>query len=137
MEAADIKALMLRNAEEVNRLNALIHETVRHRDKGPKQRAEWERACREFHERYDELAFPGTYSAALEKLAAGNPEIHEPVLCFLECRPYFFRSGYMFNRLLRKMKRAPLSVDQKTRLDGVLRRAEEWRRQKEGARHEA
>lgn len=47
--------------------------------------------------------------------------------CFLECRPYFFRSGYMFKEIHRKARRAPLSPDQMRRLQLVLQRLAEWR----------
>ena len=38
-------------------------------------------------------------------------------ICFLECRPYFFKSGYMFKDILRKVKKAPLSDEQTLRLE--------------------
>jgi len=51
-------------------------------------------------------------------------------MCFLELRPYFFRSGYMYKELLRKIKRAPLSPDQERRLRLVLERQAAWRAQR-------
>jgi hypothetical protein len=54
----------------------------------------------------------------------------EAAVCFLEVRPYFFRSGYMFKDILRKCKRAPLSREQSARLEAVMAGLAEWRRRK-------
>jgi hypothetical protein len=94
---------------------------------GPKKREEWKRACEVFHSWYDELAFPGGYSGYLDRLMAGNPETMEAAICFLEMRPYFFRSGYMFDALLRKAKHAPLSPGQSARLQVVVDEVRAWK----------
>jgi hypothetical protein len=65
---------------------------------------------------YDALAFPGGWEGATCRLLAGDPECMEAAICFLEVRPYFYHSGYMFNSLLRKAKRAPLDPEQLERL---------------------
>ena len=39
----------------------------------------------------------------------------EIALCFLEVRPYFFRSGYHWKTILQKCKRAPISGEQSER----------------------
>ena len=52
----------------------------------------------------------------------------EAAICFLECRPYYFRSGYMFKDILRKAKKAPFSTDQKIRLQVVIEAFDEYRR---------
>ena len=54
------------------------------------------RLCAEFHSQYDDLAFPSGYSTAFERIAAHDLEAIETAFCFFDCRPYFFRSGYMF-----------------------------------------
>jgi len=58
---------------------------------------------------------------------AGDPEAMEAAICFLETRPYFFRSGYMFKTLFRKAKRAPLNKDQQERFEAVKKRYDEYR----------
>jgi hypothetical protein len=125
-----VKEAVLKNALEITRLHSRIHETLRFRNENPAKRDEWERACAEFYARYDQLAFPGGYEGALERIVSGDPETMETAICFLECRPYFFRSGYMFKDILRKCKRAPLSEEQKLRLNAILEKVEEWRRRK-------
>jgi hypothetical protein len=117
------------NAEEIRRLHSRIRETLKHRYRTPEQTKQWEQACAEFHSRYDLLAFPGGYRSAFERIAAGDPQAIDAALCFVECRPYFFRSGYMFKDLLRKLKRAQLSESQSARFGVVLKAYESWRAQ--------
>jgi len=135
MDSDDTRSVIERNASEISRLHARIHETVKLRDRGAAERREWEQACAEFHARYDELAFPGGYSGALERIVAGDPDTMEAAICFLEVRPYFFRSGYMFKDILRKTRRAPLSGAQADRFAAVEQKLEAWRARREG--HEA
>jgi len=130
MESERLKSTILNNAAEIVRLHSRVHETVKHREEGPGKRREWEVACAEFHKRYDELAFPGGYSGAFDRMMEGDAETLEAAICFLECRPYFFRSGYMFKDLLRKCKKAPLSSKQRSRLSIVMGKLDEWRRRK-------
>jgi hypothetical protein len=133
MSSDSVRQAMLQNAEEIKRLSARIDETVQHRSESREKHREWESACAEFHERYRTLAFPGGYDGALGRIVAGDEEAMEAAICFLECRPYFFRSGYMFKEILREAKRAPLSPDQTRRLQVVLQRLAEWRGRPRGS----
>ena len=65
-----------------------------------------------------------------ERVMAGDPQTVESAICFLEVRPYFFRSGYIFKDLLRKCPRAPLSTDQAARLRVIEQRLLAWRERK-------
>jgi hypothetical protein len=127
MSSDHIKQGMLKNADEIKRLKSRIDQTMPHRSESREKRREWESACSDFHKRYNALAFPGGYNGALERIVAGDAEAMEAGFCFLECRPYFFRSGYIFKEILRKAKRAPLSPDQTRRLQVVVQRLAEWR----------
>jgi hypothetical protein len=109
------------------RLHSRIHETLADRATNPVKRREWEQACAEFHARYAGLAFPGGYSGALERISSGNEEAMEAAICFLECRPYFFRSDYMFKDILRRCRRAPLSSEQVARLKTIEEKLVKWR----------
>jgi hypothetical protein len=92
---------------------------------------EWKRACAEMHSRYAKLAFPGGYNGdVLDRILSGDPQAMETAICFLEVRPYFFRSGYMFKDILRKCRRAPLSRNQAERLRAIEKRLLEWRERK-------
>jgi hypothetical protein len=130
METERLKREILAGAQEVSRLHARIHETFKTRGNSSKDRDTWASACREFHARYNELAFPRGYEGAEARIVAGDSETIEAALCFLELRPYFFRSGYMYQSLLRKMKRAAVTKDQAERLQVVLDRLNEWRTRK-------
>lgn len=131
-----LKGIIEANGREVARLHARIHETFALRDTSEAHRAQWSDACDEFHRRYDELAFPGGYEGAGRRILSGERNTIEAALCFLEVRPYFFRSGYMYDALLRKVKRAPLSEMQRVRLDDVLRLRAAWIERKNAARQQ-
>jgi hypothetical protein len=130
VRSADLKATIQRNAGEIVRLHERVHETARRRSRDAASREEWKRACAEFHERYDALAFPGGYAGAAERILTADGDAIEAALCFLELRPYFFRSGYMYKALLRKAKRAALDPDQAGRLKAILERDAAWRAKK-------
>jgi hypothetical protein len=127
MNSERLKQVILENGAEITRLRTRIDETLGRRSSSPQGRDEWKTACAQFHERYSELAFPGGYDGAAARILAGNPTAMEAAVCFLECRPYFFRSGYMYKELLRKAKQAPLSPEQSERLQVVIQRVAEWR----------
>jgi len=133
MSAAHLKASILANAQEIQRLTAHVQETSKLRDRSPEDHRNWQRACEAFHSNYDALAFPGGYADALERIASSQPEAVESALCFLEARPYFFRSGYMFKDILRKTKRAALTEQQTARLAVIVAAYEQYRTQRQQA----
>jgi hypothetical protein len=124
------KRVIERAAVEINRLHATVHATSALRSTSSKALAEWKDACAQFHQRFDSLAFPGGYGTALTRIEAGDAAAIEAAICFLELRPYFFRSGYMFKTILRRMKRIPLRAEQKVRMESVLERQAQWKRLK-------
>lgn len=124
-----LKETITRNTEEIVRLHRRIHETLSQRDGSAAKAAEWRDACAEFHIRYNALAFHGGWEGALQRIIDGDPEAMEVAICFLELRPYFFRSGYMWKDILRKCKRAPLSKSQRERFEAVIKKREEWQAQ--------
>ena len=130
MDTERLKREILVGAQEASRLHARIHNTFKTRGNSSRDRDTWLAACKEFHSRYNELAFPGGYEGAEARIVAGDPQTIEVALCFLELRPYFFRSGYMYQSLLRNMKRAAVTQDQAERLQVVLERLNEWRMRK-------
>lgn len=131
-----LKQQVRENALEIERLRARLKTAYAQRHTHGHQ--PWDDACRELHARYDELAFPGGYGdAVFKRLATGERNTVEAVLCFLEVRPYFFRSGYMWKDLLRKAKRAPLSPQQIERLAVVVRGYEAFRARRIAARYQA
>jgi hypothetical protein len=136
MDSEHLRQQIRDNAQEIVRLHSRIHETYLQRSESPDKRGEWEKACAEFHTRYDRLAFPTGYQGggALRRIEYGDPEAMEAAVCFLEVRPYFFRSGYMFKDILRKCRKAPLSADQAARLNVVEKKYLDWRERKQSKR---
>jgi hypothetical protein len=96
-------------AENARRLRELYSCT--HCD-GP----EYHAACAAFHAQYDSLAFPGGLADGLRKLRACDRSTVETVIDFLEEDPRFFRSGYIKETMLRRLKACPLLDRQKRRL---------------------
>lgn len=130
MDSERTRETILRNAAEIARLHARSRETARHRTESPEKRRAWENASSEFLSRYNQLAFPGGYNGALEKIRSGDPNAMEAAICFLECRPYFFRSGYMFKDILRACRRAPLNAKQSERFGVIEQNLAAWRQRK-------
>lgn len=114
----ELHALAVRNAEELRRLNARIGETFAHRPDSTAGRAAWEAACREFHERFEDLFFPGG-ERAWSGFVRGEPTFVENALAFLEADPWSFRSGYHKQVVWRRLKQLPLNVEDRQRLEQV------------------
>jgi hypothetical protein len=101
VKTEDIKQIILENSKEVARLHSAMHETHRRRDESAQAREAWTQAAREFNTRFDLLAFPGGYDGALDRLLAGDA-----------------------------LAMAPLSAQQKSRLDAIEAAVLEWRQNK-------
>ncbi|MEQ5837793.1 hypothetical protein [Marinobacter sp. NFXS9] len=104
---------------KINALQSRVHETFKRRDENVHKHREWESACREFRSQYDRLAFPGGLEGAYERIVEGDPQSIEAALCFVEVRPFFFRSGYMYKDILRKLGQAPLKGEELARYRAV------------------
>ncbi|MGA9672682.1 MAG: hypothetical protein WBQ94_25925 [Terracidiphilus sp.] len=117
------------NAAEINRLHECLHEAFRRRNENGGAMQRWSAAAKELHARWGQLALPGgPFPNFLERVAAGEPEMAEIALAFLEVRPYFFRSGYMWKDIFRRCKRAPLLGEQAERRDRLVAAYVEWKR---------
>ena len=90
---------------------------------------QWQAAWAEFNDRYDDLAFLGGASTAHRRMRCGDAEAIEYALCFIEIRPYFFRSGYMYNHFLRILRNCELTEVQRMRYNNVYARYLEYRLQ--------
>jgi len=122
-------ARMIKNEAEINRLHSRIQETFKRRSESEKSRQEWSQACNELHNRYSALCIPGGLDRDFyERILAGDTATIEVALCFLEVRPYFFRSGYLWKDILRKCKRAPMSGEQSERFAWLVERHTEWKK---------
>lgn len=111
---------ILKNAQMLVQKNELIHKTFKNRDKN---RHAWENACKDFHDSYDALAFPDGLAKELELLKTGNLHAISSAIIYLEADPYFHRSGYIKQKLVRLLKKSPLTHDQKEQLREVIIKA--------------
>ena len=121
------------NARFISRLRGRIHETFAHRNKGKSQRDKWAAACREFHEKYDTLAFLGGSLDARDRLRSGDSDAIDYALDFIEVRPYFFRSGYMYKDFMRVLRNCPLSSSQRMRYDRLYSAYKQFLEQRRGS----
>lgn len=65
-------------------------------------------------------ALPSCQEGFMAGLAAGQPRRIDEAIAFLEADAWFFRSGYEKQALIRHLKRATLSAEQRRRLGGVV-----------------
>lgn len=114
-----LKQQIQRNATRITELHRRVHETWAERNKGPEENSAWKLACHEFHDNYESLAFPGGTYNARNRMRSGDDKAIEYAITFLEVRPYFFRSGYMYQDFMRVIRNCPLSVAQRTRYDRI------------------
>lgn len=103
------------NTEEIMRLHNRINEIFRVKSK----EEELKSACKEYHERFNELCYwNGIYDYRAE-IRAGSLDAIEYAICFIEIRPYFPNSGYIFKDLMRVLKSIDLNTDLKQRFERV------------------
>ncbi|MBK6616161.1 hypothetical protein [Ottowia sp.] len=126
-----MRALILANTRRINKLRVELTRALAERNQGPSAKLRWESACSAFREGHRELCFPGGYERAAERIEAGDTFSIEAALCFVEVRPYFFRSGYMLKVLRRKLKKAPLTPLQSARLSAAVQLQIDWRRRRQ------
>jgi len=127
-----MERLIRANADEINWLRQVIRDTAGARWRGPEERERHVAACAEFHQNYARLAFPGGYANALKRLAEHDPNTLDVALTFLEVRPYFFRSGYMWKTLLKRVQRVAMGTKQHARLQEILDAYAAYRATREG-----
>ena len=110
---------ILKNSAELRRLNDQINTTVRTRSCSREDRAQWEHACAEFHQRFDSLSFPGG-AEMLSRVRKNDPAALEAAVRFLVADPYHFRSGYLKENLWRWLRHCGLSTSARNRLEKAV-----------------
>ena len=125
-----MQSIIEANAALLRKLHETVHETFLHRSEGPEAHAAWERACREFQERWDELAFSGGLRAGLRRIEAGDMQAIEAAIRYLELRPFYFRAQYTRNLFTRLIKRQALPPKLQKRFDATRERLKSWRKAK-------
>jgi hypothetical protein len=106
----------IREAEsEENAHHQRIDETFLHREDSEAAWERWRLACADWHASRRSTDFLWEDSTR-ERLRAGDPATVEDAIVFLETDPWFFRSGYLKERVIGALKRAPFSSGQRERL---------------------
>lgn len=113
---AKAHSLISENAARLRTLHEEVTNALSEEGKGIR----WSRALAAFRESYDRLAFPGGLERGLAALKAGDTDAVEHAVRFLESNPYFFRSGYIKEEIIRRLKHVSLSSDQRTRMGAVI-----------------
>ena len=114
-----MRGLISQNAARIRSLDDEVHRTFREQPHGPAHHA----ACAAFHGSYDELAFPGGLKDGLSRLKQLEPQAVQTAVQFLEVDPWFFRSGYIKQEIIRRLKHAPLTRDQFASLRSIVLRS--------------
>lgn len=108
------------NAQTLRALKDEIDITFVDRDRDETHYRRWSDACQRFHSSFDRLAFPGGLDQELSLLKSGDLQAVEMAVRYLEADPWFFRSGYIKEELLKGIKRVTLTEDQCERLRAVI-----------------
>jgi hypothetical protein len=114
----DFTHLIESEGAKLEELHAAINRTVVHRDRDQRSRREWEAACAAFHNYV--LPLDRYLEPACDEDRYTDRELLEFAIRFLELDPWFFRSGYLKQILITRLKRSDLDVSAKERLRRVL-----------------
>lgn len=124
---------ILENESQINILHRSIKTTFAHRDDSKECYQSWQNACDNFHQNYHSLVFSCddyTGEEDLMMLLTQDSQCglyaREFAICFIELRPYYFRSGYLYKRLLRKLKHAALTREQLERYYKIKKAYEQY-----------
>ena len=96
---------------ESNRLRAAIYTAFKLRDRSRSHWETWSRACDRFHELLSPID-EWLRSCDTSDLAS-DPHIRLFIFEYLSADPYYFRSGYEKERLIRKIKKLDLTSPEK------------------------
>ena len=111
----EFRSMIESEAEEIDRLHRNVHATYEERRKNLKA---WKEACSAFHAYVSEI--DPLIDRVYEESELSDQELIEFAITFLELNPMFFRSGYIKEEILRKLKRSALSEKQCERLRTIL-----------------
>lgn len=132
-----IHKTILKSEAQIIRLHHLIGSTVAKREDNKESYESWKNTCTNFHQNYNALVFDSDNFEGEDGLikllthdSANGEYAREFAICFIEIRPYYFRSGYLYKRLLRKLKHAPLTPEQLARYSKIKKAYRHYRQSK-------
>lgn len=112
-----IKNLISKEASIIKNLHCDVRETFKFRSK---DRESWSNSCSRLHSYKSKM---DVYLKNINEESLLSNSTVEFSIAYLEVNPYYFRSGYIKEVILHKIKRVKLSNQQKSRLLYVLRDA--------------
>ena len=110
----------IRRTEDVeNRHHARIHATCALRERSREDWQAWSKAAEAWHAQLypTDVLWTDEFRAALK---ASSRDAIEQAILYLEVDPWYFRSGYLKDRLIRGLKRANLKEKDRDRLRNVI-----------------
>jgi hypothetical protein len=105
-------------AVRLEALHAEVGRTAKTRDRDAVSHREWRQACDAYHS-FESPLDPYIRQACEDSLYT-DKNLIEFVVCFLEVDPRFFRSGYLKQMFITRLKRSELDEATKRRLRIVL-----------------
>lgn len=93
---------------KLQQLHAAVHTTWVHKDRDAKSRRAWSDACNAFHTYAS--AIDRQFDRACDERQYSDREVIEFSICFLDVDPRFFRSGYLKQELLTRLKRSLVNM---------------------------
>jgi hypothetical protein len=112
-------ASIRRVANEVERLHCAIQSTFAARHKGRAEHEAWKLACSEFHS-FEHDLFKLWDPAVLLEIRQTPGAWRNTALLFLEVDPWFFRAGYLKEKLCHVLKQASLTPREAQRVQEIL-----------------
>lgn len=114
----EFATLIRAESAKLEELHSAIHRAFLVRDHSSHSRREWEAATRAFH------AYRSSLDPYIERACTeteySDPELLEFVITFLESNAWFFRSGYLKEVFITRLKRSALTEAVRIRLRRVL-----------------
>ena len=111
-----------RAERDINALTARVHQTWEARKQSPQHWREWQRATDDFRN-YQSSVAALWKAETLALIGAGDRNALEGALSFLEADAYFYRSGYLKEKVLHAIKNAPWERNDEVRLQTIVLRA--------------
>lgn len=123
-----LQHLIVQNAHTITNLYNEVTIAAKNKNQDLKS---WQKASQAFKERYDLLAFPGGWEQELANLKKGNPSAVAAAIVYLRVDPYFFRSGYIKEAIIRALKKVSLSKKEREELQDILLESLKHKRRRE------
>lgn len=115
---ADFVRMIADCEADLNVLHKNLHETAKHRGESPHQKEQWKRAAkafRTFHSPVFDLV-----EQCLKNGLESDPKLREFTFDYIDQDPYFYRSGYRMESLLKCVKKLTLSDSEKASIQCLI-----------------